>query len=372
MNRLLELNANQQRVLLLSIMNSISDGVMMADAGGSFLLMNPAAHSITGTMATNAPPEMWSQVFGCYLPDGTTRVAAEEFPLLRAMRGELIQDEELILKNQFLPHPVWLSVSGRPLEEMEGQLSRGGVLILKDITDRKRIEEEMKRSHDELQQFAYVAAHDLQEPLRTVVSYLDLLNERYHDKLDQKGEKYITNAVSGAKRMQTLISDLLSYSRVATKSQSMTPVDCGQLLVSILEDLRATVSGSQATIECGDLPVVIADQAQLSHVFQNLISNAIKYRSGPPIIKIAATRVDSDWLFTVHDNGIGFEMQYAERIFLIFQRLHGRTEYEGTGIGLAICRRIIARHGGRIWAESIPEKGSTFSFTIPALILGEK
>jgi two-component system, chemotaxis family, sensor kinase Cph1 len=218
-----------------------------------------------------------------------------------------------------------------------------------------------------LQQFAYIASHDLQEPLRMVANFTQLLADRYGDKLDRDAKDFIGYAVEGAIRMQTLLLDLLALSRVGTRGQDFEAVRLDEPLGSALENLRFAIQEAGATVSHDDLPAVMADSSQIVQVFQNLIGNAVKFRSAePPRVHVSAVRTGDEWTFSVRDNGIGFEPQYAERIFSAFQRLHTRDEYPGTGIGLAICKKIVERHHGRIWAESKPGSGSTFDFTIPA------
>ncbi len=226
---------------------------------------------------------------------------------------------------------------------------------------------ELHRSNADLLQFAYVASHDLQEPLRMIGSYMGLLARRYEDKLDETAQTYIEYAVGGAKRMQALINDLLSYSRAGTQAIEKRPISSEQVLKSALINLDLSIRENAAVVHFNGLPLVQADGTKLIQVMQNLIGNAIKFRKRDvrPEVSVTATKRESDWFFAVADNGIGFDPKYCDRIFQIFQRLHGVGKYPGTGIGLAICRRIIEHHGGRLWAESQPGVGSTFFFTLP-------
>ena len=228
---------------------------------------------------------------------------------------------------------------------------------------------DLARSNAELEQFAYVASHDLQEPLRMVASYTQLLGRRYRGKLDSDADEFIGFAVDGALRMQELINDLLAYSRVGTRALQVEAIDTGSLVDQVLGDLTAAIGESGATVRHGGLPTVQGDRTQLRQLFQNLIANAIKFRGErPPQVHVSAERNDRAWSFAVRDNGIGIDPDYRERIFVLFQRLHTRAEYPGTGIGLAICRKIVERHGGRIWLESQPGQGTTFWFSLPAVL----
>ena len=227
--------------------------------------------------------------------------------------------------------------------------------------------EDLSRSNAELEQFASVASHDLKEPLRTVASYTQLLVERYGDKLDAEAQEYIQFAVSGVSRMQNLIEDLLTYSRVGAHPRPLVPVETARVVAGVMANLHAVITQSGAQIVVDPLPIVMGDAGQLAQLFQNLISNALKFhRDDPPQVWVSAQAQGAEWRFSVRDAGIGFDMKYVDRIFLVFQRLHQRSEYPGTGIGLAICKKIVEYHGGRIWAEASPEHGATFWFTLSA------
>jgi signal transduction histidine kinase len=226
--------------------------------------------------------------------------------------------------------------------------------------------QDLQRSNAELEQFAYVASHDLQEPLRKVASFCQLLQRRYAGRLDEKADQYIEHAVDGAKRMQALINDLLAFSRVGRTAQEREPVSCAVLLGQAWANLGPAIRASHATIEVGDLPVVLGEASLLTSVFQNLLGNALKFSADhPPRISVLARRDGENWLFSVTDNGIGIPAEYADRIFVIFQRLHDRSMYPGTGIGLAMCRKIIEYHGGRIWLDTTVTSGARFCFTLP-------
>jgi light-regulated signal transduction histidine kinase (bacteriophytochrome) len=225
---------------------------------------------------------------------------------------------------------------------------------------------DLKRSNEELEQFAYVASHDLQEPLRMVSSFTQLIERRYKDKLDKDANDFINFAVDGANRMQRLINDLLDYSRVTTRGKKLGRVDVASIVGQVFANLQQRIEESHAIITQDDLPVIEADESQMVRLFQNLIENALKFRrDAHPIVHISIHKEGAFYIFTVSDNGIGIEMQYADRIFQIFQRLNTSQNYPGTGVGLAICKRIVERHGGKIWIESEVGNGSKFFFTIP-------
>jgi light-regulated signal transduction histidine kinase (bacteriophytochrome) len=255
-----------------------------------------------------------------------------------------------------------------------------GLLTVRDITERRKAEEslqaskeelerllsEVQRSNQDLQQFAYVASHDLQEPLRMVSGFLELLERRYQHVLDEKAKAYIEHAVDGAKRMQSLIEGLLKYSRIAHAEFGW--VDTSVTFADAIANLATAISESGAEVTGRELPTIWGDATQMLQLFQNLISNGIKYRKPdvPPRVNVSAERIKREWVFAMKDNGIGIDSHDFDRVFKIFQRLHTREEYPGTGIGLASCKKIVEQHGGRIWIESMPGEGSTFYFSLPA------
>jgi len=252
------------------------------------------------------------------------------------------------------------------LEMLNEEIAESNRKLSVEIETRKRIEEELARSNTELEQFAYVASHDLREPLRMVTSYLQLLLKRYIANLDANAQEFFGFAMDGAARMNRLINDLLDYSRVGTKGGLFAPTECNDVISQAAKNLEVAIEEKNAAITCGSLPVLMADQNQLVQLFQNLLGNAIKFcKEKTPEVHVAAKQEERYWLFSVKDNGIGIAPEHRERIFQIFQRLHTREEYEGTGIGLAVCKRIVERHGGRIWVESEQGTGTIFWFTLP-------
>lgn len=273
-----------------------------------------------------------------------------------------------IINNEGINVPADMSIK---LVQHEGRIAFAA--IIRDITERKRAEtalqertQELERSNHELEQFAYVASHDLQEPLRMVASYVQLLARRYKDKLDADAEEFIAYSVDGANRMQKMIVDLLAYSRVGTRGKTSQLTDCENILSLALGNLQLAIEDKSAVVTHDPLPTVLADDSQLVQLFQNLIGNAMKFcEEEVPHIHISARQEGNEWVFSVRDNGIGIAPEYFNRIFVIFQRLHGKTQYAGTGIGLAICKKIVERHDGQIWVESEPGTGSEFRFTIP-------
>jgi PAS domain S-box-containing protein len=360
--------------LLHGIVQLASDGIIAIDDQERIRLFNRGAEEIFGYTAD----EVLGEKLEVLLPERYRAVHhAEHLPYFsrahetsrrmgerREVYGRRKGGEEF---------PAEVSISK---VDVEGRRLYNAVV--RDVTERRRYEaalrergEALQRSNDELERFAYVASHDLQEPLRMVASYTQLLARRYHGKLDAQADKYINFAVDGAQRMQALINDLLALSRVGTQGKPFERVDVAAVIRRTLRWLERALEEADGTVDVGPMPSVLGDAGQLDQLFQNLVANALKFRRPGvrPVVTVRAERRHApaeEWLFSVADNGIGFEPEFAERIFIVFQRLHTRAEYPGTGVGLAICKKIVERHGGRIWAESVPNAGTTFFFTIPA------
>ncbi|MBI5522155.1 MAG: PAS domain S-box protein [Desulfarculus sp.] len=353
------LRAEQQALKLAAIVESSTDGIISKGLDGLITSWNQGAEQIYGYQAEEvlgrhtsmlAPPERAGEI-SAILDQIKQGQAVSHFETVRRRKDGSFFD-------------VSLNVS--PLRDSQGQVI-GASTIARDITERKLAQAELARSNAELEQFAYVASHDLQEPLRIVTNYLQLLERRNKGRLDADAEKFITQAVKGAARMRGLIQDLLAYSRVGTRGKSLELVSAETVMEDVQANLKIAIEACGAVVTSDPLPTVRADASQLGQLMQNLVGNALKFRgTDPPRVHVSARREGGEWVFAVRDNGIGIEPQYLERIFGVFQRLHTRAEYPGTGIGLAICRRIVERHKGRIWVESRPGQGTAFYFSIPA------
>jgi nitrate/nitrite transport system substrate-binding protein len=315
------------------------------------------------------PAAALAETYKAFVAGGDQLYPTERMPIVRALQGEATSVDDMVIEQPNGRVP--LHVSAQPIYDENGALLFASAAFV-DVSERQHTEDQLRdamealeRSNAELEQFAYVASHDLQEPLRMVASYSQLLAQRYHDKLDDKGRMFIEYAVDGAKRMQRLINDLLTFSRVGTRPCLFEPVRCEEVVAQVLATLKLRIEESEARVEVSWLPTVLGDAGQLAQLFQNLLQNAIKFRGErPPRIQVTARQEGEIWELCVADNGIGIEPQYHERIFAIFQRLHERDRYAGSGIGLSIVKKIVERHGGTVRIESGPGEGTRFLFTL--------
>ncbi len=344
---------------LAAIVESSTDAIVSKSLDGVLTSWNGGAERLFGYRPEEAVGQHVSLVIPPQFRDLETELLA------RVRNGERIASFETIRRRKD-GSDFDVSVTLSPIMNDAGDVV-GASSIARDITDIRRRDAELHRSNAELEQFAHVASHDLQEPLRMVANYTELLAERYRGQLDAKADVYIHYASDGARRMQQLVSDLLSYSRIGSQGKPMAPLSSREALVRVVQSLEPAIEEAHAVVEFDQLPVVRADDVQLRQLFQNLITNSIKFRSAQsPHIVVAAAREGAYWHFTVTDNGIGIEPQFAERVFQMFQRLHARDVYKGSGIGLSIAKRIVERHGGRVWIEPATPLGTVVHFTLVA------
>ncbi|WP_290811482.1 PAS domain S-box protein [Halovivax sp.] len=368
-----ELRLERHTEQLETLFELLPVGVVVADADGGLLEANEAAEKIWGGDVFDAASLDEYDKFPVRLADTGEPVSREEWTIARALRGEEITEPRLFEIDNLNGETRILSVRGMPVRDERDEVTRA-VITLSDITERRRyqrrLEETVERlgaSNERLEHFAYAASHDLQEPLRMVSSYLQLIEERYGDALDEDGEEFLAYAVDGADRMRAMIDGLLAYSRIEARGDPFEPTDLGGVVDDVLADLRLRIAESDADVAVGDLPRVEGDEHQLRQLFQNLLANAIEYSGDePPTIRVDAEPRDGEWLVSVRDEGIGIDRDEQDRVFEVFGRLHSRAERGGPGIGLAICQRIVERHGGEIRVDSEPGEGSTFAFTLPA------
>ncbi|WP_137291732.1 PAS domain S-box protein [Natronorubrum halophilum] len=360
-----ERELREERNLVERIIDTSPIGIVTLDADGTFERINRRAEEILGySIAEFEAVSGGTDELDPIGPNGEPFTAAR-MPIRRVLGdGETIHDLEMGVRRAD-GRRVWVSVSGTPLYD-DGAIT-GAVITFVDITERKEYQRKLEASNERLEQFAYAASHDLQEPLRMVSSYLQLIESRYADELDADGEEFIEYAVDGANRMRDMIDGLLEYSRIETEGDPLEPVDLDRVLEDVLEDLSIQIEETDAEITVEELPSVRGDADQLRQVFQNLLSNALEYSGDEsPTIDVSADRDGTRWTISVADEGIGIDAEETDRIFEVFQRLHSREEHDGTGIGLALCQRIVERHGGEIRVDSEPGEGATFSVTLPA------
>lgn len=346
-----------------NILKSMAETLMVIDTDGTIQRVNQAAISLLGYERH----ELIGRSAGDLFEEGVDVLSL----LKQSELNDVIRrvDTSVVTKDG---RHVAVSLSGSVMCDEDGEI-QGMVCVAQDITERKRTQEilerqtqELARSNSELEQFAWVASHDLQEPLRMVASYTQLLSKRYKGKLDADADEFIAFAVDGATRMRRLINALLELSRVGTRGKDFEATDCEAIYDRTLVNLQGLVEESGALVTHDRLPTVMGDVTQLGQLFQNLIANAIKFRGDEQLtVHVGAEQRNGHWEFCVRDNGIGIDPEYAERIFVVFQRLHGKGDRPGTGIGLSICKKIVELHGGQIWVKSQPDEGATFYFTLP-------
>jgi PAS domain S-box-containing protein len=357
--------SNEAAHRLAAIVESSDDAIVGTDLDGTIIHWNSGAEQMYGYPFE----EIIGRPASVLVPADRPVTIADV--LERITRGERIENFETVHKRKD-GTDIDVSLVVSPIKTTDGAIT-GVSAIARDITERKRAEEELARqaeklarSNAEQEQFVYAASHDLQEPLRTVASYIQLLAKRYQGKLGQDADEFIGFAVDGVTRMQRLIQGLLEYSRIGSSSRPFELIACDSVVREAIKNLEVGIRESDAVVTNDPLPSVKGDAVQFIQLFQNLIGNSIKFQGAdPPHVHITAKRANGGWVFSVQDNGIGIDPQYSKRIFEIFQRLHSQADYPGTGIGLAICTKIVERHGGRVWVESEPGKGATFYFTIP-------
>jgi PAS domain S-box-containing protein len=360
-----EIEAEKQTRQLETLFQVLPVGAVVANADGSLRRANDTAREIWGGDVFNAESVEEYGKYSAVWADSGKPVEPDEWTMAQVLRGEKVTDPNVYEIRTFDGERRIIMEYGMPVRDEHGDVSRA-VVALTDITERKEYQQKLKESNERLEQFAYAASHDLQEPLRMVSSYLQLIEQRYANELDEDGEEFLEFAVDGAERMSNMIDGLLEYSRVETQGDPFEPVDLEDVLDDVLADLQLRIVESGAEITTDSLPRVEGDAGQLRQVFQNLLSNAIEYSGDePPRIRVETEHTDSRWRVSVHDEGIGIDPDDQDRVFEVFQRLHGQDAGSGTGIGLALTRRIVERHGGEIRVDSEPGEGTTFSFTLP-------
>src|SRR5437660_1124421 len=367
-----------------SVLDSMDEGLVTADENGKFLLWNPAAEKILGMGAMDLSIQEWAPHYGCYLPDAVTPFPTDQLPLVRAIRGEAA-DVEMFVRNPKLEQGVWIEVTGRPLKDEDGVL-RGGVVAFRDVTRTKASEREIRKLNDELEQrvvqrtaqleaankeletFTYSVSHDLRAPLRHIGGFSKILVEEFGPALDPTAQHYLQRIEEGTRRMGVLVDELLNLARVGRHSLSLQVTGLNSIVAELVSMLKPESEGRQVEWIIADLPFVECDPILIKQVLQNLMANALKFTRPRPraVIEIGQVEENGNPAVFVRDNGVGFSMKYADKLFGVFQRLHRPEDFEGTGIGLATVQRIIQKHGGRVWVEAELDRGATFYFSLGA------
>src|SRR5437870_3992653 len=367
-----------------SVLDSMDEGLVTADENGKFLLWNPAAEKILGMGAMDLSIQEWAPHYGCYLPDAVTPFPTDQLPLVRAIRGEAA-DVEMFVRNPKLEQGVWIEVTGRPLKDEDGVL-RGGVVAFRDVTRTKASEREIRKLNDELEQrvvqrtaqleaankeletITYSVSHDLRAPLRHIGGFSKILVEEFGPALDPTAQHYLQRIEEGTRRMGVLVDELLNLARVGRHSLSLQVTGLNSIVAELVSMLKPESEGRQVEWIIADLPFVECDPILIKQVLQNLMANALKFTRPRPraVIEIGQVEENGNPAVFVRDNGVGFSMKYADKLFGVFQRLHRPEDFEGTGIGLATVQRIIQKHGGRVWVEAELDRGATFYFSLGA------
>jgi PAS domain S-box-containing protein len=378
-----------QTLMLQSVLDSMTEGLAAVDEQGKFVIWNVAAEKILGMGSTDLPNPEWTGHYGLFLPDTVTPFPTDQLPVLRAIRGEVCTTE-MFVRNPEIAGGAWIEVSSGPRRNKDGTLC-GGVAAFRDITKRKTDEREIQKLNDELElrvaqrtaqlaaankeleAFSYSVSHDLRAPLRHIGGFSKMLVEEFGSILDPTAQHYLDRIQSGTQKMGQLVDELLGLARVGRHAINRQPTHLNAMVEEVIAMLQPEIEGRPVEWVFADLPVVECDPVLVKQVFQNLLTNALKFTRSrtPAVIEISHLDSDGQSVFTVRDNGIGFNMKYVDKLFGVFQRLHRAEEFEGTGIGLATVQRIVQKHGGRVWVEAEVDKGATFYFTLSAAKLVE-
>jgi PAS domain S-box-containing protein len=386
-----------QTLMLQSVLDSMSEGLVVADETGKFIIWNPAAQRIVGLGAADMPSGEWNKHYGVFLPDTVTPFPPEQNPLLRAIHGEVCS-AEMFLRNAELAEGVWIDSSASPLRN-KGDMAHGAVIAFRDITQRKKDEQKIRKLNDELElrvvertaqleaankeleSFSYSVSHDLRAPLRHISGFSKLLVEEYGAGLDPNAQHYLDRIQSGTQKMGLLVDELLNLARVGRSAINRQPTNLKSMIAEVIAMLQPESEGRQVDWMVAELPVVDCDPVLVKQVFQNLLANSLKFtrsrgrvdesaRATTPashaVIEVGCSEKEGLPVFIVRDNGIGFDLKYVDKLFGVFQRLHREEDFEGTGVGLATVKRIVEKHGGRVWAEGEVGKGAAFYFTLAA------